>query len=62
MSSNSVWKDNTGFYNPAHPPQTQKIVKFRIEKDVLESLDGLHRLAAEQAIRSGKWILVEKGV
>jgi len=61
MNNKSVRRDNTSFYNPAYPPHT-KIEKFRIKRDVLENLDGLHRLAAEQAIRSGEWILVERGV
>ncbi|GAB7016740.1 hypothetical protein [Methanogenium cariaci] len=58
MNSHSVLKDNVDFYNPAHEQKTE-IKKFRIKRDVLENLEGLHRLAAEQAIRSGKWILVE---
>ncbi|UUX93228.1 hypothetical protein [Methanoplanus endosymbiosus] len=52
--------NNKGFHcsNPAEIPK-QMIEKFRIKRDVLENLDGLHRLAAEQAIRNGTWILVD---
>jgi hypothetical protein len=35
------------------------IPNFKIKRDVLEHLPERHRLAAELAIKKGKWILVE---
>jgi hypothetical protein len=41
------------------PPKPRPIVGFTIDRETLEHLPELHRAAAEIAIRTGRWRLIE---
>ncbi len=41
------------------PPKPRPIVGFTIDEETLEHLPELHRAAAEIAIRTGRWRLVD---
>lgn len=38
---------------------SRPISRYRIRRDVLAQLPPLHRLAAEDAIKRGEWVVIE---
>ena len=51
--------NNASFKSLNTPPKPRPIVGFTIDRDTLEHLPELHRAAAEIAIRTGRWRLID---
>jgi hypothetical protein len=60
MDTEFVVEENVFLSSIPPKPKSQPIQDFCISQEILNKLSPLHRLAAEVALRDGRWRMVEK--